>query len=145
MNMIIATFNAWYRIHEATEEPDMTSDKKQRWVILSVRTRKRRQNMYYRWLLFHSCPYWRRALIWLKLISYCICILFAVNYSNELFEIQVKLPRNWVFITHLFLNQACAGLWPVHAWFLKIDPVWIVCMHVCVCPPSRLLITIGVI
>ena len=50
-----------------------------------------------------------------------------------------------------FLNQACAGLWPAHAWFLKIDPVRIVRMCVCVCvcvclcvcvsPPPRLLIT----
>ena len=31
------------------------------------------------------------------------------------------------------LNQANAGLWPVRTWFLKIDPVQIVSMHVCVC------------
>ena len=47
-----------------------------------------------------------------------------------------------------FLNQARAGRRPVHAWFLKIDPVWIVGMHacvcVCVCPRWRLLITSGV-
>ena len=32
------------------------------------------------------------------------------------------------------------------AWFLKIDPVRIICMCVCmcVCPPPRLLITSGV-
>ena len=39
-----------------------------------------------------------------------------------------------------FLNQ-------VRAWFLKIDPVWIVSMYVYVClrmcPPLRLLITSG--
>ena len=29
------------------------------------------------------------------------------NYSNGLFEIQVKLPKNWVLITHLFLQ--CRG------------------------------------
>ena len=28
------------------------------------------------------------------------------------------------------LNQACASLWPAHAWFLKIDPVHIVGMSV---------------
>ena len=28
-----------------------------------------------------------------------------------------------------FLNQAHAGLWPAHAWFLKIDPVRIVGMR----------------
>ena len=25
------------------------------------------------------------------------------------------------------------GLWPARAWFLKIDPVWIVSVCVCVC------------
>ena len=30
----------------------------------------------------------------------------------------------------LFLNQACAGLWPARTWFLKIDQVR---MSVCVC------------
>ena len=33
----------------------------------------------------------------------------------------------------LFLNQVHAGLWLVHVWFLKIDPVRIVSMCVCVC------------
>ena len=32
----------------------------------------------------------------------------------------------------LFLNQARAGLRPARAWFLKIDPVRIVCMCMCV-------------
>ena len=32
-----------------------------------------------------------------------------------------------------FLNQARAGHRPVHTWFLKIDPVRIVGMHVRVC------------
>ena len=41
------------------------------------------------------------------------------------------------------LNQARAGLWPAHAWFLEIVSVRMsVC--VCVCPPPRLLITSGV-
>ena len=30
------------------------------------------------------------------------------------------------------VNQARAGLWPAHAWFLKIDPVRIVSMRACV-------------
>ena len=44
------------------------------------------------------------------------------------------------------LNQAHDGRRPAHAWFLKIDPVWIVGMHLCmcVCPHLRLLITSGV-
>ena len=52
-----------------------------------------------------------------------------------------------------FLNQARAGLWLAHAWFLKIDPVRIIgmrvrvcmCVCVCVCPRPKLLITSGVI
>ena len=35
-------------------------------------------------------------------------------------------------------------IWPMCAWFLKIDPVQIVRMHVCVCLHPRLLITSGV-
>ena len=33
----------------------------------------------------------------------------------------------------VFLNQVRAGHRPARAWFLKIDPVRIVCMRVCVC------------
>ena len=43
-----------------------------------------------------------------------------------------------------FLNQACASRRPVHPWFLKIDPVRIIGMRVCVSPRPRLLITSGV-
>ena len=37
------------------------------------------------------------------------------------------------FLDNLLLNQARAGLWPAHTWFLKIDPVQIVGMRACVC------------
>ena len=43
----------------------------------------------------------------------------------------------------LFLNQACISLWPVRAWFLKIDAVRIIGMCMCVSPHPRLLITSG--
>ena len=33
----------------------------------------------------------------------------------------------------LLLNQALAGHRSARAWFLKIDPVRIVCMRACVC------------
>ena len=33
----------------------------------------------------------------------------------------------------LFLNQVFAGHRPTHAWFLKIDPVWILGIYICVC------------
>ena len=42
------------------------------------------------------------------------------------------------FSEECFLNQARAGHRPVHAWFLKIDPVWIVCMRVCVSAPEAI-------
>ena len=57
---------------------------------------------------------------------------------------------HFFILWHVCLNQARAGLWLARAWFLKIDPVWIVCMcmcvfaSVCVYPPPRLLITSGV-
>ena len=43
----------------------------------------------------------------------------------------------------LFLNQVHAGRKAARAWYLKIDPVWIVCMLLCVSAP-RLLITSSV-
>ena len=43
-------------------------------------------------------------------------------------------------VTDKLLNQACVGLWPAHAWFLKIALVHVsirtymcVCVCVCVC------------
>ena len=48
----------------------------------------------------------------------------------------------------MFLNQAHTGLRLVRTWFLKIDPVRIVgmrvCVCVCVCPHPRLLMTSSV-
>ena len=38
----------------------------------------------------------------------------------------------------LFLNQARAGHRLACAWFLKIDPVWIVSMYVCVSAPKAI-------
>ena len=46
--------------------------------------------------------------------------------------------------TYTFLNQAHAGLWLPHAWFLETDFVSDVCIYVCVCvcvSTLRLLIT----
>ena len=45
-----------------------------------------------------------------------------------------------------FLNQAIAGLWPAHTWFLKIVPVWLfVCVYVFVCVSApKAIITSGV-
>ena len=51
-----------------------------------------------------------------------------------------------LFFHTKYLNQARAGLWPACTWFLKIYPMRIVSMCVCLrgCPPPRLLITSGV-
>ena len=61
-------------------------------------------------------------------------------------------PRFYNFSIGIrFLNQARAGLWPAHAWFLDIDLVRevCVCVSVCVCvfvcPSPRLVITSGMI
>ena len=54
----------------------------------------------------------------------------------------------YISVVFTFLNQVRAGHRPACTWFLKIDPVQIVCMHacvcVCVCPCLKLLITSGV-
>ena len=51
-----------------------------------------------------------------------------------------------VLVIKNFLNQACVGNRPVHAWFPKIAFVCEVgSMCVCVCPPPRLLISSGMI
>ena len=64
-------------------------------------------------------------------------LMGCFNYPNGLFEIQVKLPKNWVLMTYLFLNQARAGLWPARVWFLRIASV---CesMRVCVSAPEAI-------
>ena len=43
------------------------------------------------------------------------------------------VTKSHIAMHTILLNQARAGSRPARAWFLKIDPVWIVCMHVCVC------------
>ena len=35
-------------------------------------------------------------------------------------------------------SLACASLWPALTWFLKIDPVWIVGLRVCVSAPEAI-------
>ena len=52
----------------------------------------------------------------------------------DIFLLQ-GVDRNWR--QAYFLNQARAGLRPARSWFLKIDPVRIVCMRACVCLRAR--------
>ena len=81
----------------------------------------------------------------------------AIKTLTEL-GADIHTTNNVSYLQHLiYLNQARASLRPAHAWFLKIDPKWIVSMCVCVCvcvsvclcvcvfvcPPPRLLITSG--
>ena len=55
------------------------------------------------------------------------------NYSNGLFEIQVKLPKNWVLITHLFFSVTwqvdddwfSPVLYDFLMEFINIGPVYI--------------------
>ena len=54
-------------------------------------------------------------------------VLNKTQYEDNYGFWQKLKIRQW------FLNQAHSGLWPVRAWFLKIDPVQIVSMHACVC------------
>ena len=59
-------------------------------------------------------------------------LLFFINVSVMLREKSCLLLGilSFKLTQKLFLNQARR---PARAWFLKIDPVQIVCMHVCVC------------
>ena len=57
-----------------------------------------------------------------QLINKCLTtFLYRESHINSLLH------------RHVFLSQACAGHRPANAWFLKIDPVQIVGMRVCVC------------
>ena len=62
------------------------------------------------------------------------------EYKNQFFS--PSFYRNLII-----LSQAHAGLWPAHAWFLKIISVQTsvrMCVCLCVCVPTpRLLITSG--
>ena len=58
-------------------------------------------------------------------------LLVVLRFLN----IAIDNRRDFTHIQTIFmlLNQARAILWPAHAWFLKIDPVRIIGMRVCVC------------
>ena len=71
--------------------------------------------------------------------------LLELGNQVEIFESGIIISK-FTFGCLVFLNQPRAGLRPACTWFLKIEPVRIICMYVCVCvcPPPRLLITSGV-
>ena len=50
------------------------------------------------------------------------------NYAKSMSFMIINVSQSF-----LFLNQARAGRRLACAWFLKIDPVRIVCMCACVC------------
>ena len=62
-----------------------------------------------------------------------------INLQNQ--STQWNLPVKTLLqdlTKRSLLNQARASLWPAHTWFLKIDPVWIVSIHVCVSTPEAI-------
>ena len=91
----------------------------------------------------------------LEVLSHGLTTLAFIITSNYI-VLQLIHGYAWILImvvckcviiinSILILNRARAGLRLARAWFLKIDPVRIVCMRACVCPRPRLLITSGVI
>ena len=70
--------------------------------------------------------------------NYLVVRLLAITMSTHLPLLLYTLNINLFGIVYsalhgAFLKQARAGLRPARSWFLKIDPVRIVSMHVCVC------------
>ena len=57
----------------------------------------------------------------------------TLNHHSSSLEFLCENKQLIVQLQKSFLNQARAGLWPARTWFLKIDPVRIVSMRVCVC------------
>ena len=61
------------------------------------------------------------------------CMLMSVKH------IETMLSTNDRLLPYeQFLNQARASRRPARAWFLKIDPVQIVCMRACVSAPEAI-------
>ena len=61
------------------------------------------------------------------------------GHGFSCFVSYVKLKMEPLDNMSQLLNQVCAGLWLVHAWFLNIASVWTsvcMCVHVCVCPEA---------
>ena len=50
----------------------------------------------------------------------------------------IELPTMVGYCSYKVLNQARTAHRPACAWFLKIDPVWIICMRVCVSAPEAI-------
>ena len=47
--------------------------------------------------------------------------------------IHISPSKIAIILNVAFLDQVRASHRLAHAWFLKIDPVWIIDMYVCVC------------
>ena len=72
------------------------------------------------------------------LIFECPSTVYVLNDTHRFDKTNLSLRQ----VVAKFLNQVHAGLWPAHAWFLKIAFVWEVDMRVFVCLLPRLLITV---
>ena len=74
------------------------------------------------------------AILYTQCLRYNIC-------STSFLDIRISTCE--LNILELNIQYSDFSLQARHTWFLKIDPVRIVSMHVCVCPRPRLLITSG--
>ena len=59
------------------------------------------------------------------------------DLQNTIMTIQLQDYQLYFTDGYKFLNEACAGLQPAHAWFLRITSIC-ECLYACVCPPPRL-------
>ena len=97
----------------------------------------------YAWCLrYNICSTWFLDIR----ISTCSKLL-STSHFEYLLSVSTS-HQSILFKPKMFINQARTDHRPARAWFLKIDPVRIIGMHVCVCvfvcPRPRLLITSGV-
>ena len=75
------------------------------------------------------------AILYTLCSRYNICSTWFLDIRISTCELNI-LELNIQFSDFSF--EAHAGLWPVHTWFLKIDPVRIVSMRVCVSTPKAM-------
>ena len=59
------------------------------------------------------------------------------SITDDVFVEEVFYYYDRLWSNVVLLNQARTGHRPACAWFLKIDPVWIIGMCVCVCVHAR--------
>ena len=77
-----------------------------------------------------------------KYVSKLFCIALYPRVVQYCYRRKLLIPysRFSILEISLYVNQACAGLRPACAWFLRIDPVRIIgmCVRVCVSAPEAI-------